>query len=131
VDVSDEDAMPALAALLGITVSALETAIGGPWMQWQSGPNLDGPIVTFTGLPNPRTPERPLAAIRVDAQDQSLDVGYAVGVPLPNGRMQWALAEPRSTVPFGEDEDQHSVAVGLRDAVNLVMEAAVLKGTSW
>jgi hypothetical protein len=81
-------------------------------------------------------PDRALVAIRVDHEDGVVDVGKAVGVPLPNGRMQWALAEPRTRLHSDLDEPNNVLQVsdlieGLRAAVNRVADASMLRGTSW
>lgn len=131
VDENVVDGVPALARLLGVPEPDLRDAIGGPWSEGHDGPDLGSPVTTFTGLVNPRAPSRPLVAIRVEHEDWSVDVGHAVGVPVPSGRMQWALGEPRTALSFDVDEPRDRLLADLRDAVHHVAEAAVLRGTSW
>ena len=125
------DGVSALAELLGVSVPALREAISGPWDQGTAGPDLGFPITTFTGLANPHTPSRPLAAIRVDHTDLFLEVGHAVGVPLPSGGMQWALGEPRTGISYDLDTPRETLLEGVRDALHRVVDAAVLRGATW
>jgi hypothetical protein len=128
---NSEDGVPALAGLLDVPEPDLRAAIGGPWSVGHEGPDLGSPVTTFTGLVNPRAPSRPLVAIRVEHEDWSVDVGHAVGVPVPTGRMQWALGEPRTALSFDPDEPRELLLAELREAVHQVAEAAVLRGTAW
>jgi hypothetical protein len=139
-----------LARLLGVPPARLEAAIGGPWSDGDTGSTAWGEFTIFTGRDNPRTPGRPLIAICVDHAEGTVEVGHAVGVPLPNGRMQWALGEPRTTVPVGEDDlvdwatrDGRTPASmspeGLRDVmlealaagIGRVADVAMMRGTRW
>ena len=56
------------------------------------------------------------------------------------GRQQWSLAEPRTSLDYDEvplDETwggEHStelLVLALRDAVSAVVDAAILRGTTW
>jgi hypothetical protein len=125
------DGVPALAELLGVSVPELHHAIGGPWDAGRAGPDLGFPVTTFTGLVNPHTPGRPLAAIRVDHTDLFLEVGHAVGVPLPTGEMQWALGEPRTGMSYDLDTPRETLLAEVRDALHRVVDAAVLRGATW
>ncbi len=97
------DGVGELADLLGVPRQALALAIGDQWSPGDPGSSAWGEFTIFTGRENPRTPGRPLIAICVDHSELTVELGHAVGVPLPNGRMQWALGEPRTLVPFDED----------------------------
>ena len=130
-DETDKDDLPALAGLLGIPEPELRSAIGGPWHTVEAGPGPALPFTTFTGLANPRTPGRPLVAMRVEHEDGTLVVGYAVGVPVPTGEMRWALAEPRTELMHDADDPGDGFLLELRDAVQRVADAAMLRGTSW
>lgn len=130
-DVIDDDGLPALAALLGVAEPDLREAIGGPWHEVEAGPGPALPFTAFTGLANPRTPGRPLVAMRVEHEDGLLAVGYAVGVPVPTGEMRWALAEPRTELIYEADDPSEDFLRDLRDAVQRVADAAMLRGTSW
>ena len=140
----------ALAAMLGVDPAQLSDAIGEPWSDGQDGPGSLREFTTFTGRENPRTPGRDLIAIRVDHHDRTVEVAHAVGVPLPNGRMQWAMAEPRTSVPIDVDElaewaaehdrfEIDTTPAGLKAAmlaelaagISRVAEVAMLRGTSW
>ncbi len=149
---SDEDGVPRLAELLGVDEDALRAAIGGPW-----GPGYDVPEehlgtlgTVFTGLPDPRTPGRPLAVIQVDRADERVRIGYAVGFPLVTGDYRWSLAEPRTTLPYDPDEihqalldpehplaqagtsdPQEALLAALTAALQRVAVAATLSGTTW
>ncbi len=137
-----------LATLLGVDPAQLSDAIGEPWSEGQDGPGSLREYTTFTGRENPRTPGRDLIAIRVDHHDRTVEVAHAVGVPLPNGKMQWAMAEPRTIVPIDVDEFAEWMAehdlfdntpAGLKAAmlaelaagISRVAEVAMLRGTSW
>lgn len=147
-----EDGLPDLAALLELDVDALREAIGGPWSPAFEVPEDQlGTLGTiFTGLPDPRTPGRPLAVIQVDHADGRVRVGYAVGFPLVTGDYRWSLAEPRTTLPYDRDEirvavfdpehplgqtgtidPDEALLVALRTAIQKVAVAATLKGTQW
>lgn len=149
-ETNGEDGLPDLAVLLGVAEADLRAAIGDPWGPPTSGPDLGPPMTFFAGLTDPRAPDRPLAVIRVDHEDQFVEVGYAVGVPLPNGRMRWSLAEPRTGLPFAPDDvveavfdpdsplfgldaddPRHAVLEALRSAIVTVADAATLRGTTW
>ena len=130
------DGIDELAGLLRIDPGLLRGTLGGPWSEGRPGPGWGGDFVIFTGRENPRTPDRPLVAIRVDPFEQCIDIGHAVGVPLPNGRFQWALGEPRTNIPYDFDEEPDAlraaeIADELREAINRVADAAMFKGTSW
>ena len=139
-----------LADLLGVDAALLEQAIGGPWSDGEDGPGEAREFTTFTGRENPRTPGRPLIAIRVDHTENTVEVAHAVGVPLPSGKMRWAMGEPRTLVPYLTDDlfywadENGRVEVsktpdGLRDAmlaelaagISKVAEVAMLRGTAW
>lgn len=135
-DQSTEDGVAALAILLGLPEAELREAIGAPWGTPQDGPDLGVDITIVTGRDNPKTPDRPLVAIRIDHAEGVVDVGKAIGVPLPNGRMQWALAEPRTRLHSDLDEPNNVLQIsdlieGLRAAVNRVADTSMLRGTSW
>jgi hypothetical protein len=129
--------VPGLARLLGVDEADVRQAIGGPWSQESATPDLGSRVTMFIGLANPRTPSRPLAAIRVDHAEGVVEVGHAVGVPLPTGEAHWVLAAPRTTVSFDVDglDDVDGVPAlvldALRSGVHAVVEAAVLRGTTW
>ena len=130
------DGIPALAILLGLPEAELREAIGGPWNTPQEGPDLGLDITIVTGRYSPQTPDRPLVAIRIDHGDGVVDIGKAIGVPLPNGRMQYALAEPRTRLHSDLDEptsvlQMSDLLEGLRAAVTRVADASMLRGTSW
>lgn len=130
-DVIDDDGLPALAALLGVAEPDLREAIGGPWHEVETGPGPALPFTAFTGLANPRTPGRPLVAMRVEREDGLLAVGYAVGVPVPTGEMRWALAEPRTELIYEAEDPSEDFLRDLREVVQRVADAAMLRGTSW
>jgi len=122
--------------MLGVRSGQLRAAIGEPWSDGQSGPGWGADITIFTGRENPRMPERPLVAIRIDPAEGTVDVGHAIGVPLPNSRFQWALGEPLTQIdlPTVNDPDAFAAAElidGLRDAVNRIADVAMFRGTSW
>lgn len=132
--------MPQLAALLAVPEPVLREAIGGPWAAAENAPYFGHEVRVFVGLENPRHPERPLVVIRVDRDEHVVDVGRAVGVPVPGGRQQWSLGEPRTSLDYDEvplDESwggEHTrelLVLALRDAVSSVLDAAILRGTTW
>lgn len=134
------DGVPSLARILDVPVELLREAIGGPWNGAENAPYYGHEVTVFTGLANPRQPDRVLVVIRVDHDDCTLHVGRAIGVPVPGGKHQWSLGEPRTALEYGEiplDETwgpQHArslVLDELRDAVNRVLDAVVLRGTTW
>jgi len=130
------DGVTELADLLGVPEGHLRDAIGEPWSPGQPGPGWDADLTIFTGRENPRTPGRPLVAIRVDPAEGSVDVGHAIGVPLPNGRHQWALGEPITELAFAIDDgaDAFTAAAlidGIREGVNRIADVAMFRGTSW
>ena len=116
---------PALGEVLGVDDALLADAIGefSP-----SGTEWDDEVLVFTGRSNPRAPERPVVVLRVHALDAEVEVGRAVGVPLPDGRMRWTMGGPRSTVPL---EDRTTLLADLRDAVVRVLDADMLRGVAW
>ena len=135
-----DDGLPFLATVIGVPPEVLREAIGGPWSRPQPGPDFGHEVTVFTGRLNPVTPGRPLVAIRVDHDDRVLDVGRAVGVPLPGGRQQWSLGEPRTSLDYDQvplDESwgaAHSAVLlvdELGEAVTAVLDAAVLRGVDW
>lgn len=136
----EADGVPQLAALLGVPEPVLREAIGGPWTAAENAPYFGHDVRVYVGLENPRHPERPLVVIRVDREEHVVDIGRAVGVPVPGGRQQWSLAEPRASLDYDEvplDETwggEHTVellVLALRDAVSAVVDAAILRGTTW
>lgn len=136
----EADGVPQLAALLGVPEPVLREAIGGPWSTAENAPYFGHDVQVFVGVENPRHPERPLVVIRVDRDEHVVDVGRAVGVPVPGGRQQWSLAEPRTSLDYDEvplDETwggEHSaelLVLALRDAVSSVVDASILRGTTW
>ena len=148
----DGDGVAELADLLGLPDDDLRAAIGGPWNPGYRMPeeHLGTLGVVFTGLVDPRVPDRPLAVIQVDTVDGLLTVGYAVGFPLVTGDMRWSPAEPRTVMPFGVDDvlacvddpthplsafdvgdPEQTLLACLRDAVVRVTDAAILRGTTW
>jgi hypothetical protein len=136
VDEVAEDGVSELAALLGVSLPHLRAAIGEPWSAGQTGPGWGGDITIFTGRDNPRTPGRPLVAIRVDPAEGTVDVGHAIGVPLPNGRFQWALGEPITELAYHHDDGSDAFKAaelidGIREGVNRIADVAMFRGTSW
>ena len=117
--------LPSIAGLLGVDAGALAAAIGdfAP-----AGTEWDGEVHVYTGRANPRAPERPVVAMRVAALDAEVEVGRAVGVPLPDGRVRWTLAAPCTRVTVG---DRAVLLVELRDAVVRVLDADMLRGVDW
>lgn len=136
VDEVPEDGVSELADLLGVSLPHLRAAIGEPWSPGQTGPGWGGDITIFTGRDNPRTPGRPLVAIRVDPLEGTVDVGHAIGVPLPNGRFQWALGEPLTELVHHHDDGSDAFKAaelidGIREGVNRIADVAMFRGTSW
>jgi hypothetical protein len=136
VDEEPDDGVSELAALLGVSEAHLRAAVGEPWGRGQAGPGWGDDITIFTGRENPRTPGRPLIAIRVDPGEGSVDVGHAIGVPLPNGRFQWALGEPVTELDYCPDDGSDAFAAaelidGIREGVNRIADVAMFRGTSW
>ena len=136
----EADGLPQLALLLAVPEDALRAAVGEPWRAAENAPYFGHDVRVYVGLENPRHPERPLVVIRVDREERVVDVGRAVGVPVPGGRQQWSLAEPRTSLDYDEvplDETwggEHSAGLllgALGDAVSAVLDAAVLRGTTW
>jgi len=144
------DAVAGLAIMLGVPEDGLRRAIGGPWAEEPVPANLTAVMTIVTGVVNPRTPERPLVAIRLEHEEGTVEVGHCVGVPLPNGRMQWALGEPRTSLPYDLEEwrdllvdsdpraysmTPEELAQALLDelqaAIGRVADAAILRGTTW
>lgn len=146
------DGVPQLAELLGVPVDALREAIGGPWDDgYQMNEEHLGTLGTvFTGVPDPRTPSRPMAVIQVDTADEQLTIGYAVGFPLVSGQMRWSPADPRTVLPydldeireclldtghpltaFGTSDPQEALLAALQDALAKIANAATLSGTTW
>lgn len=135
-----EDGIPAIAELLRVPEDVLREAIGGPWNGAEDAPYYGHEVTVFTGLANPRQPDRALVVLRFDHDDSTLHVGRAIGVPVPGGQHQWSLGEPRTVIEIDEvplDESwgpQRSrvlVVEAVRDAVNQVLDAVVLRGTTW
>ena len=136
VDGAPQDGVVEMAALLGVSLPHLRSAVGEPWSPGQTGPGWGGDVTIFTGRDNPRTPGRPLVAIRVDPAERTVDVGHAIGVPLPNGRFQWALGEPVTELAChpGDGADPFKAAAlidGIREAMNRIADVAMFRGTSW
>ena len=66
-----------------------------------------GEFTIFTGRENPRTPGRPLIAIVVDHTEHTVEVGHAVGVPLPDDT--WAaIVETARSVGLDERRIQQA-----------------------
>lgn len=120
-----QEVAPALAELLGVDAGALVAAIGN---FVHSGSEWDGDVHVYTGRSNPRAPERPVVVLRVETVDDEIEVGRAVGVPLPDGRMRWTLAGPRTTVALA---DEPTMLTDLADAVVRVLDADMLRGITW
>jgi hypothetical protein len=136
----ESDGLAQLAGMLGVPEQELRAAIGAPWRAAENAPYFGHDVRVYVGHENPRHPERPLVVIRVDRDERVVDVGRAVGVPVPGGRQQWSLAEPRTSLDYDEvplDETWgggHSAALllsALGDAVSTVVDAAILRGTTW
>lgn len=143
-----DEGLTELALLLGAAPPLVRAAIGEPWSRGGEGSDRGGEITVFTGRENPRTPGRPLVAIRIDHLDDTVEVGHAVGVPLPNGRTQWALGEPRTIVPLDEEElselaradgwpavddaDARAYLLArLGEGIARVADVATLRGVQW
>ena len=150
VDEGEQDAVTGLAIVLGVPTEQLRAAIGGPWLVEELPATFDAFVTIITGLENPRTPNRPLIALRVEHEEGTIEVGHAVGVPLPNGRMQWALGEPRTLLPYepeelrehllltdpradtmSTDELSQALLAELSAAISRVADVAMLRGTTW
>lgn len=146
----DNSGLVELAALLGVPYDEALAALGSQWNPGDPGSSAWGEFTIFTGRENPRTPGRPLVAIYVDHSEHTVEVGHAVGVPLPNGRMQWALGEPRTLLPYDEDGliawasrdgrvPQSTTPQGLRAVLLAELQAgiariadvAMMRGTTW
>lgn len=140
------DGVAELSLLIDVPEDLLRGALGSDVAPGQAGPGFGPDVTIFTGLTNPRTPGRPLVAIRVEHDDAVLEVGHAVGVPLPNGRHQWSLGDPRTILPYGEDairdafdlsdvaelgDVQRALVEALRDAIARIADVAMLRGTRW
>lgn len=140
------DGVAELSLLIDVPEDMLRSAIGSDLGPGQAGPGFGRDVTIFTGLTNPRTPGRPLVAIRVELDDAVFEVGHAVGVPLPNGRMQWSLGDPRTVLAYGEGptrdaydlsdvveriEVQQALVNELRDAIARIADVAMLRGTRW
>jgi hypothetical protein len=134
------DGVAELAAIIGVPVEPLREAMRGPWNAGFVGPAFGHDVTVFTGLENPRVPGRPLVVLRVDHDARVIDVGRAVGVPLPDGRPQYSLGEPRASIDYDQvplDEvwgPEHSAGLLIDElglAVSAVLDAAVLRGTRW
>lgn len=140
VDEPAADGVPHLARLLGVQVDPLREAIGGPWSAGEHGPEFGHLVTIFTGLENPRVPSRPVVALRVDHDARTVEVGRAIGVPLLGDRYQWSLGEPRASIDYDEvpldevwgAEHSRSLLVDeLGRAVSAVLDATILRGTTW
>jgi hypothetical protein len=150
VDEGEQDAVAGLAIVLGVPTDQLRAAIGGPWLVEELPATLDAFVTIMTGLENPRTPNRPLIALRVEHEEGTIEVGHAVGVPLPNGRMQWAFGEPRTLLPYepeelrehllrtdpradtmSSDDLVEALLAELSAAIGRVADVAMLRGTTW
>lgn len=141
------DGVAELALMIGVSEAGLREVLGGELDPGVPGPGFGRQVTIFTGVGNPRTPGRPLVAIRVEHEDPFFEVGHAVGVPLPNGRHQWSLGDPRTTLPYGEEATrdafdlleeyvdaaavQQALLSALHEAINKVADVAMLRGTSW
>jgi hypothetical protein len=136
VDGGPQDGVAELAVMLRLPLGELRAALGEPWSAGQAAPGWGADITIFTGRENPRTPDRPLVAIRVDPAEGIVDVGHAIGVPLPNGRFQWALGEPVTELAYLDDDEPDAFKAaelidGLRDAMNRIADVAMFRGTEW
>lgn len=127
----DPDGLVELAALLGVSPEEAAAALGRPWSAGDRGSTLWSEFTVFTGRENPRTPGRPLIAIVVDHTESTAEVGHAVGVPLPDGRMRWTLGAPRTLVSLGEDAVPGLVLADLRAGIDQVADTAMLRGIDW
>lgn len=140
------DGVAELSLLIDVPEDMLRAAIGSDLGPGQAGPGFGNDVTIFTGLTNPRTPGRPLVAIRVEHDDAIFEVGHAVGVPLPNGRMQWSLGDPRTVLPYGEAatrdafdltemvdraDVQRALVEALLEAIARIADVAMLRGTRW
>lgn len=123
------DATDDLAGRLGVSADLLRQALGGPLSVWLTDPDLGEQLLVYTGLADPRTPGRPLVALRLS--EETLDIGHSVGVSLPNNEMQWSLAEPRTQLDYDDESDEVILCDHIREAVAAVASAAMLRGTSW
>ena len=144
------DGLTELASLLGLPSDALAAALGDDWAPGQPGSGWGHRVTIFTGVPNPRTPGRPLVAIVVDLEEGFVELGHAVGVPLPSGHMRWALGEPRTELPLdreslrehfvdanrydlisSEDAMTAGLLQAMREAVARIADTAMLRGVAW
>lgn len=148
--VSRAEGLGEMADLLGVSVEAAAAVLGGPWSAGEPGTSAWGDSTTFTGRENPRTPGRPLVALVVDHAERTVEVGHAVGVPLPDGSMRWTLGEPRTLVPLDEadlvawvNRDgrvaasttpeglSEAMLQALGDGIQRVADVAMLRGAQW
>lgn len=127
----DPDDLVELAALLEVDADLLRAGIGGPWSLGQVAEVPGGELRVYVGRENPRMEGRPLVAIRVDTDALQVDVGKAVGVPVPDGRMQWALGQPRRQLLLDTEADDIALVSDLQDAINAIADAAMLRGSQW
>lgn len=127
----DVDAVVELAALLGASVDTVTAARGGPWSPGERGSTLWGEFTIFKGRQNPRTPGRPLIAIVVDHTERTVEVGHAVGVPLPDGRMRWTLGAPRTLLSLDDDLLPGVLLAEPQAGIERVADTAMLRGVEW
>jgi hypothetical protein len=117
---------PTLADLLDVDADALAAEIGD---FTHAGTEWEGTAHVYTGRTNPRAPERPVVVLRVVLADAEVEVGRALGVPLPDGRARWSLAPPRARVSL--DDDPSLLLAYLGEAVRQVLDADMLRGVAW
>jgi hypothetical protein len=67
----------------------------------------------------------------VDHTERTVEVGHAVGVPLPDGRMRWTLGEPRTLVDLDDDGLDPLQLAELGAGIQRVANVAMLRGSSW
>lgn len=146
----EADGLADLAALLGVPVDVARVALGEPWSPGDRGSTLWGEFTIFTGRENPRNPDRPLIAIVVDHTEETVELGHAVGVPLPDGRMRWSLGAPRTSIPLdpadlrewaadhasvpsslGDEALRSALLEELRLGIERVADTAMLRGAEW